>query len=82
MATRSTRRAFLGASALIGTGTFSLRDRAISSTRSAVQDASTPAMEAVAPAWTFIVHRFRDPYTGVILRPETREPGMRYVGLR
>lgn len=80
MATRSTRRAFLGTSALIGTSTLSLGNKAISSTQLSVQDATAPAMEAVAPAWKFSIHRFRDPYTGVILRPETQEPGMRYVG--
>jgi hypothetical protein len=46
----------------------------------AVQDADSAEMEAVAPAWRFVVHRYRDPYQDVIIRPETREPGTRYIG--
>jgi hypothetical protein len=80
MDSRATRRAFLGASALIGTGTLGVNGIGDSPIAMAMQDASTPEMEATAPAWRFVVHRYRDPYQDVIIQPATREPGKRYVG--
>lgn len=80
MTTRATRRAFLGASALVATGAAAFSQNTPASARLAIQDAAALVGDATTPVWEFSVYRFADPYEGLILRPETLEPEMRYVG--
>jgi hypothetical protein len=48
------------------------------------QDAASGAGDvfgtAVAPAWTFTVHDYQDPYSGAVTRPDEPPPATRYIG--
>lgn len=80
MMPRVTRRSFLGASVLVGTGAHRLEGEAMGFVPMVMQEVSTPVEEANTPSWRFIVYTFEDPYRGTVLQPESPKDGTRYVG--
>jgi len=86
MAWLSTRRQFLAASALPVAGLAAAQTAGVAtiglSPSAAAQEATPTAPIGVseAPAWTFSLTIFQDPYTGEISRPKTLPDGTRVVG--
>lgn len=83
---RTTRRRLLRSAALVGPGlALGGRNSEHVAAGVAVTQDATPEEPHVyahvgAPAWSFTVHDYQDPYSGEVTRPEEPQPGTRYIG--